>query len=505
VSNILAAMLRGTTCGVLCLWLVGCSAARPAVNVPAPPAVSPAEIRAADALVDEGCYRCLLEAFQVYERAVLPDQMFSTAVLLAFREKELGLPATGWIDRARPLATPETAAYLDIASAVPWIAAVSAPDFEPPARPAQNALQDWLEWLRASPSALNRYAELAIVCMRQNSAPPDAFDADRPLLQYRVGLCGPSQRPGLDSAFAASPRFAETGYFLARYEMTNSGFAGAQVTRALPLLLAAHEAIPESPTIAVTLAAVWSGRKEYGRALALYDQVLSTLPAQRDALLGRATVLTYLGRPDEAIAAATAMIDLGTWYLGDAYYWRGWNQYSTGKVDAAAADVVEARKYRAGSDLLTLSGMIAYDQQRREDARTDFDRALRDNPANCPARWYLGLIEVDERDWPAGLQEFAEAVRCYEFAVGAIEAEVDAPDLSPEALAQQQADRARRLADNQRQIARSALNAALLAMQVNDRDTAVRFAQVAAGHELTKARAEAILRDASVSASTPSP
>ena len=139
----------------MCLWLAGCSAARPAVNLPAPPALSPVDIAAAHALVDEGCYRCLLEAFQVYERAALSDRMFSTAVLLAFREKELGLPATGWIERARPLATAETTAFLDIASAVPWIAAVSAPDFEPPGRPAANVLQDWLEWLRASPSAID--------------------------------------------------------------------------------------------------------------------------------------------------------------------------------------------------------------------------------------------------------------------------------------------------------------------------------------------------------------
>ena len=496
-------MSRGLACGVLCLWAAGCAAARPAATVPAPPAVSAAEIRAADALVDEGCYRCLLEAFAAYERAALPDRMFSTALLLAFREKELGLAATGWIERARPLATPDAAALLDIAAAVPWIAAVSAPDFEPPARPSQNVIEDWLQWLRASPSAVNRYAELALICMRPPGTPPEGFDADRPLLQYRLGLCGPAQRPQLDSAFAASPRFAETGFFLARYEMTNSGFIGAQVTRALPLLLAAHDAIPESPTIAVTLAAVWSSRKEYARALALYDQVLSARPAQRDALLGRATVLTYLGQSAPAIASATAMIDLGTWYLGDAYYWRGWNLYSTGQIAAAAADVVEARKYRVGSDLLTLSGMIAYDQQRREDARADFDRALRSNPVNCPARWYLGLIAVDERNWQAGLAQFAEATGCYRAAAEAVVAEEDAPDLSPEALAQQQADRARRLADNQRQIARSALNAALLAMQVDDRGTAARFAQVAAGHELTKERADDVLRRAAVSATAP--
>lgn len=497
-------MVRGVACGVLSVWCLSC-AARPVVVSPPPPAVSAAELATADALVDEGCYRCLLEAHRIYEKGALREPLFETALLLALREKELGLDATPWIEKARPLATPETATYLDIVSAIAWIPAVSAPDFEPPARPSAVVLDDWLAWLRTSPTVLNRYAELALLCSGRGGSAPRDFDADRPLLQYRLGICSLAQRALLDSAFAASPRFAETGFFLARYEMTNSGYAGAQVTRALPLLLAAHEAIPESPTITVTLAAVWSGRKEYARALALYDEVLAARPEQRDALLGRATVLTYLGRPEDAMASATRMIELGTWYLGDAYYWRGWNRYGIGQLEAAAADVAEARKYRSGSDLLTLAGMIAYDQQRRDDARRDFTQALRTNPENCPARWYLGLMEVDERDWPNGLREFSDATSCYRAAVSAIEAETDAPDLSPEALAQQQEDRARRLADNQRQVARSALNAALLALQVNDRDTAAGFAQVAAAHELTRERAEGVLRRAGVTAPAASP
>ena len=77
----------------------------------------------------------------------------------------------------------------------------------------------------------------------------------------------------------------------------------------LPLLTAAHEAIPESPAITVTLARVWAGRNEYLRAMALYAEALTLRPAQRDALLGRATMLTYLGRAGEAIEAATRLID----------------------------------------------------------------------------------------------------------------------------------------------------------------------------------------------------
>ena len=166
-------------------------------------------------------------------------------------------------------------------------------------------------------------------------------------------------------------------------------------------------------------------------------------------------------------------------------------------------DVDEGKRYQRGPDLLTLYGMIAYDQQRRQEARTDFNDALRGGNVNCPAHWYLGLIEVDERRWEPGMNAFALATSCYVTSVTAIRGEVDDPELSAAALEQQQRDRARRLENGERQVARSALNAALLAMQIRDTSTASAFAQIATRHELTRDRAEELLKRASSSASAP--
>ena len=491
-------MLRALLAGLACCLLMACATApRPAAQAAPPLGVSPAEMTRADALVNEGCYRCLREALTLYERAVLTDQQFSTTLLLALREKELGMDALPWLERARAMATAATVHYIDIATAIPWTAPVSASDFDTPfPRPSQVAFEQWLRQLRPpSPSALDRYMLLALQCGRQQT--PAGVVADTPLLQYRLGICNFGQRQQLDTVFATSPRFAEAGYFIARNEMVNSGAAPAQVTRALPLLTTAHEAIPESPAITVSLARVWAGRNEFLRALALHDEALALRPAQRDALLGRATMLTYLGRADQAIVSATRLIDLGTWYLGDAYYWRAWNLYNTGQVDAAALDVERARQFQSGDQLLTLSGMIAYDQQRRAKARKDFENSRRMNPVNCPALWYLGTINVDERTWSDGRDMFAEAARCYGLAVDVIANEQTAPDLSPEMRQWQEQDRARRLADNRRQQARSALNVALLSQQLGDRDQAREFAEIAAGHELTRDRAQGVLTSVS--------
>lgn len=474
------------------IWMAGC-APKPAATV----AVAPPDLTTADRLVDEGCYACLQEAFERYQAAGRPDRQFDVALLLALREKELGLQATSWLDVARRLSTPDVATYLDIVSAQPWTVVAAASDFEVP-RPRLDTVLEWQMFLTrpSAGSKLDRYLQLTLICSRPGSAgSPDEVTADVPLLQYRLGLCGPAQRPALDTVFAASPRFVEAGFFLARYEMVN-GASQPRVTRALPLLLDVHAALPQAPVITVTLASLWRTRFELARALALYDEALVLRPTQRDALLGRAITLTYLGRSDEAIEAATRMIELGTWYLGDAYYWRAWNLYQRGQVEAAAADVMSARELQSSPELLTLSGMVAYDQQRGVDARRDFESARRMNPgANCPALWYLGLINLDEQMVPNARDEFAAASACYTGAAAEARKELAdlAPDLSPEALEQQQRDLGRRIADNLRQEARAALNASLLSQQLADRESAEKYARIAVAHELTRDRAQAVL------------
>jgi tetratricopeptide (TPR) repeat protein len=473
-----------------------CAGARlpPRTPAPSPPAI---DLSIADRLVDQGCYACLQEAHRLYEQAAHAGGQFSTALLLAMREKELGLEATPWIDRATRLASSESRIYLDIVAAVPWTSVATATDFEVP-RPQDEVVEQWLEFLTrpGSNSVLDRYTWLAIACSRRTiSAAIEDVETTSPLLQYRRGICGPSQRAQLDTVFAASPRFVEVGFFLARYELVN-GTAQPRITRALPLLTDVHAAIPTSPVITATLANLWRARTEYARALTLYDQALALRPTQRDALLGRVTTLTYLGRGEEAIAAATAMIELGTWYLGDAFYWRAWNLYQRGQLTAASDDVANARQLQTNGAVLTLSGMIAYDQQRRDEARRDFTAARRMNPAtNCPAIWYLGLISLDEQMMRPARDGFADAARCYTEAAASARNELETlpPDLSPEALAQQKADVERRILDNQRQEARSALNTAMLSRQLSDREMAERYARVALGHDLTKERAQAVL------------
>jgi tetratricopeptide (TPR) repeat protein len=356
---------------VAALWMSGC-AARPLSPVPIP---APPDLTAADRLVAEGCYACLQEALQIYRAAGSSARQFEVALLLAMREKELGLAATPWIDEARRLAasemTPDTTTYLDIVAAQPWTTVAAASDFDVPRTRLETVLE-WITFLTrpGAGSVLDRYLRLALVCSRPGSAgSPDDVLADVPVLQW-------------------------------------------------------------------------------------------------------------------------------TWYLGDAYYWRAWNLYQRDRVEAAAADVASAREFQNGPELLTLSGMVAYDQGRKVDARRDFEAARRRNPGtNCPALWYLGLINLDENMVPAARDQFAGASACYTVATSTARDDLAnlPPDLSPEAAEQQRRDLERRIADNLRQVARAALNASLLSQQLADRASAEKYARIAVAHELTRDRAQAVL------------
>ncbi len=500
-------MLRWLLCLAGCLCVVACAAApRPVL---APKLSAPAvDVAVAERLVDQGCYQCLVDAYALYEAALrgpdpAPDvqqQAFTVALLLALRERELGLAMTGWLDTARRLAQPSTSIYVDIATSIPWVTVGTATDFDRALLPSAATRQAWLVYLeRPGPrSLLDRYVWLALTCSRQDATGLEAVTVDRPILQYRLGACGAAQRGQLDSVLASDPRFVEAGFFIARYELSRTLPGQQRVTRALPLLLDARRDLPWSPTVTITLAHVWRTRTELARGLGLYDEALATQPTEREALLGRTMTLTYLNRPEEAIAAATRMIDLGTWYLGDAYYWRALNHYQLSRLAMAASDVAEAKQLQSSGELMTLSGMVAYDQQRRADAKDDFTNARRISVGNCTASWYLGLIGIDEMTWTPAQQLFRDATTCYEATIEALRVEMAQPqaDLSPEALVQLQRDQARRMTDNQRQRARSALNAALVSLQLNDRDTAAQYARIATDHELTRDRANAALERA---------
>ena len=69
-----------------------------------------------------------------------------------------------------------------------------------------------------------------------------------------------------------------------------------------------------------------------------------------------------MGQFVPAIEGATRVIDRGYYNLADGYYWRAWNHHRRLELDQARADIEKARSMMVNVQVLTLGGVIKYDQ-----------------------------------------------------------------------------------------------------------------------------------------------
>jgi tetratricopeptide (TPR) repeat protein len=494
----------------ICVTLAGCSSKRPPVVAP-PPAV---DLTPADTLTQAGCYRCLKEAYEVYERvrtspaptARARDGAFVTAVLLALREKDLDLEATPWLVRARALATPDEAPYVDVVAALPWDGGTP-PDFAPERPMPPDALARWRTTPPTIHPELDTYLRLTLECRLGTRATfSDTLrqvDLNAPLLQYAAGLCGPERRPLLEQLVAHDARFAEAWYFIGRYEMASGviavGQAGARrwLTTSVKPLSDAHAALPEVPTITSVLAGLMRARNDLRRALALYDEALALRPSHGEALFGRLVTLSYLRQQqDQAIAAATAIINRNHGHVPSAFYYRAWNEYQKDQFNEAARDIATAKQMRAQEEVQIVSGMVAYAQARKADARADFTAAIAGNASRCVAHWYLGLLNLDDEAWSPAAQTFSDAAGCYVATAERIRQEAGQllDDLPEDVRREQLAGYQEAIAENVKQAGRSFFNAAQAAVRLGDTPTALRQARAALAYEDVRERAEAIVK-----------
>lgn len=448
-------------------------------------------------LAAAGCYRCLKDAFATYETLLAADfqreqllpRAYDTALLLAAREKELGLPATPWIERATHLPIgalkgEDARLLIDVADGLPWnrdrFGPESAQQFGEQTREASERAREWYAALSSlSPtSRVAAYMRVALACEyrshildAKNFDPTSVLSAhpDDALLLYRVGACGRDYQQQLERTFDQEPRFVEANYFLGLYEL------GSQhsdvVWRAIEPLRNAHEGIPESPALAVQLAAVYLATSQFELALQSYEHTLTLMPEHRDALLGKAMVQSYLKRHAEAIATATELVDLGTFHIGEAYYWRAWNKYHQQQLDAARVDIEDAKKRWYHTDVFTLDGIIAYDRKELEEARQSLDVALRLDARNCEAAWFLGLTYVGLERWPDGGDTFVRARSCAEGAERELKStltRIERAEMAPNIKARQIAAQQKSIEESQQTQGTAAYNAAWCYVKVPD-------------------------------------
>ena len=470
-----------TTAGLL----AGC-ATRPA------PVIDTSRLAAADVerLVSSGCYRCLESAFATAAAAGLREQAFESALLLAARSKELGLPHGRWIEAARgavpagtmlastlPLASAGWEKLIDIVLSIPLDPFSGDRDAlmieNAATRRQRPVLEQWRRELAAGPgsSLLRSYLDLSLACgpllYEERDAASDAALRLHPgvaLVQYRVGICGRTTL--LTGLLQRIPDFADAEFELGRAALQRER---ADQEEALRRFVAAHRAFPASPTIASAIGSVRQDREEWEEALLAYEAALASVPTHRDALLGRTVSLSRLARHPEALTAATTLIDLGSWFISDAYYWRAWNAYQMNDVEAARVDVDRSKAGFRSPAALLLSGVIAWREKQVPFAETEFEAALAADFGYCEAALYLGEARAERRRWEDSLAAFQHAEQCFTLAIEtgskAIE-QLSATEASAQSNARQIASHQRTVADAERRRASAIQRASSIRAQV---------------------------------------
>ena len=392
-----------------------------------------ASLVVADTRMLEGCYSCLLEARDVYARIAVGKarplviaRLFETQVLIGMRERELAMDSSEAFAKARAL-IPElaptfpAAQYLEFAEMVP-------PDFMGTPRVELSPFQ------RGGPSPV-RFAELkqgltvgegsapfraylsaSLDCLPSNPSrreTPSAIPTTTtPLVKYRLATCPINRSAALEELLTATPAFVEAGLFLARQPTLN--ITATYVKNMRTWLTTAYGAFPRSPSITYGLGALSQTVGDCKAAIRFYEDTIALKDRHEDAALQRVVCLSHLGQFVPAIEAATRIIDRGYYNMPDAFYWRAWNRHRRIELPAARADIDRALSMLFNSRVLTLGGMIKYDQDDLVKAEENLKEAIRIDAAQCVAHWYLGLVMFKKAMWPETAARFGACATCYE-------------------------------------------------------------------------------------------
>jgi tetratricopeptide (TPR) repeat protein len=478
-----------------------------------------ADIARADQLVVDGCYRCLQEALAIYERQLqhtrrpspaLRQGAFETAVLVVLREKELGIPFDATLAKARAFATeltlPSARPSAQVMAELADLAPMETSGFDPDEvatrstrerRMQATALRPQLE-TAAVPSALETYLALSLDCndaearRRLNAGQLQRQYGTVALLRYRIAACGFGLRQAFSAIREADARWVETTFFEGR--AAGSG-RRPNLRAAIDWFSVAHTALPESAAILLALAHAQRGYGDLQPALASYDGVVTMVPRNREALLGRAITLSYLERHSEVIDTTTRMIHLGTWLMGDAYYWRARSRFVLKALDEAWTDAEHAVALAPNTNVYTLAGVIAYDRKELTVAKDRFQRARDADATNCNAHSYFAVVSAAQNNWAEATPVFSLAMTCFVGAAAAARQELEQIEASDydtvfkQRLVRQQE---KTIEESNLKAAQAAYNAAQGLLREDKRGEARTHLQLALDHPEVKEQAEVL-------------
>ena len=495
-----------------------------------PPPQFVAEVAKADALLQQGCYACLNEALALYDKHAsskvpLPGARaghFNAALLIALRERELGIPGEESMAKALRLLPAAQAERPTVAQDKPVLMPVLMPrqavydaaqliigdttGLDPDQRalvsgrnrPQLDADHPKRRALDAAPEndITARYVALSIDCEQPklseslNIRSLSVAYVSVPLMRFRLSTCGRPAAPSVSALREGDPRWNDSLPWEGRRELTSSLGRAIDFPKVLSLYGQGREAFPAS----LMLAMAWSNAnlmaEEFEAALSGFDDVVAKFPTHRDALSGKMQAQSYLMRHTDAIATATRLLELGTWHIADANYWRAWNRYHLKEYGAAWEDVENATRGLSNSRVYMLAGLIGYARKDLPTAVQRFDRAYEIDPSACDATWMSGLVSIDQNELAIAAPKFTRGMSCFVTAAAALrqdraraEAAIEKRGTPATPREQRQLDRLLRDSETAAEkSAQSAYNAAQCYARTGEKRQALNLIDVAIAH-----------------------
>ena len=474
-------------------------------------------LAAADAKVLEGCYDCLQDARRTFERLAagkksksspaVVARLFETDILIALREKELGMDSRGAMERARVLAprvptTFEPGRVLALAdhalpdgNAYPLEATAALLRSN---KPFVDKLDTELAWIEQSPltPAVLKYIALAVDCSypdrytergdttnpleRRREVPINA----PPLLAYRAANCAKADTLGLKRVLAAVPQLSEAAYALGNVVVWFSGETGGEDAR--KYYASAHARFPRAA--GVTFMSGWLDLNvgDCREAIRYFDETIAMQPEHDRAILQKAICQSTLHEDSAAIATATRFIALETPDIAQGYYWRAIGRLRRRELEMARSDIELAKAHSRAADILTVAGIIEFEQADFMVAETDLRgaRAAPKGDENCNAGFYLGSVLMKREAWEEAAASYDSAMVCYDDKANLIAAKIEevrrSTRGSEEFRAKRIASLESDLADRRKRNQTSAFNAASMNVRLGNFSRAAELLTVAA-------------------------
>jgi len=454
-------------------------------------------LAAADAKILEGCYDCLQDARRTFERLAagknaksspgIIARLFEADVLIALRDKELGLDSRGAMDRAHALvsrvpATLEPSRVLALADhAMPDGNAYPLKATEALLRsqkPFVDKLDPELAWIEQAPltPAVRRYIALAVDCSypdryKQRGDTTNPLERRRevpinapPLLAYRAANCAKVDTLALKRVLAAVAQFDEAAYALGNVVVWFSGETGGDDAR--KYYASAYARFPRAA--GVTFMSGWLNLNigDCREAIRYYAETIAMQPEHDRAILQTAICQSNLREDSAAIATATRFIALETPDIAQGYYWRAISRLRRRELEMARSDIELAKARSRGAEILTAAGIIEFEQSDFVVAETDL-RGARGAPKgeeNCNAGFYLGSVLTKREAWAEAAASYDSAMVCYDDKASLIAAKIEQVRQSTRGSAEFRARRIASLesdlADRRKRNQTSAFNAA---------------------------------------------